>query len=438
MHQQPAVELNTDATLDLSRRPTRFIDERDFRTAGNTVLLTGVPGNLGRFLCAELLRRTATRIYCLVRDGRTGPAKQRLHATLAGAGVPDRELHRVVAVAGDLTKPYLGLPPDELITLADRLGAIYHCAADVRLGGTYARLRAANVAGTAEIARLALAGRRPIPIHHASTLSVFLAARFHDHVERRAVSEHDEPEVCCAGQVGYARTKSVAELLMRQAREHGVPVTVYRLPLLIAHSTTGACAENEYLAALIRAAVHLGVAPAGSDADGGPAELALPVCAVDHAAAAIAVLATSPSPHPTGGTGDNPHVLAPRALPLAEVFARVRHAGYRLRTVSTTRWHELVRQHRHDPEVRAMWALSDVNAHLIPVERTAALPAVDSTRTQRALLENGFRIPPADDAFLDRMIDHLRTIGKLKDVIGDDRNAVNGTVRRTDEIVGRR
>ena len=161
------------------------------------------------------------------------------------------------------------------------------------------------------------------------------------------------------------------------------------------------------------------------------------MCSVDHAAAAVVSLACAPQAGYDGGPGSNAHVLAPRLLPLADVFGRVRAAGHRVRNVPVTRWHELVHAHRHDPAVRATWALSGAGTHLLPVTPHAACPRIDSRHTRRALRENGLHIRPVDSAFLDRMLNHLGTSGKLTEASDDDDLPVPGRIPRTDEVVGR-
>lgn len=401
MHSASIAQLAEDSILGPHLRLAHPPGTDNSTVGTGAVFFTGATGNLGRLLCVEMLRRTAVQVYCLVRAGGGDSADARLRRVLVASGASPHDLWRVTAVPGDLTRPLLGLSVERFATLARRLDEVYHCGADVRLGGSYARLRAANVSGTTEVLRLAMAGR-PSRLHHVSTLSVFLAARSHDHA---VVSECDEPELSHAGQVGYAQTKSVAERLLRQARERGVPVTVYRLPLLIAHARTGVCGANDYLAALIRACIQLRAAPGG--------DLALPVCSVDRAAAAIVSLAAWPPAGHTGEPGGNLHVLDRRPLLLSRVAARARHAGYRIEDVPVRRWRELVTEHRRHTAVRAMWALDAVSDHLLPISARAALPQVDSTMTHRALAGRGLGASAVDDAVLDRMIAYLREIRKL-------------------------
>jgi nonribosomal peptide synthetase DhbF len=161
------------------------------------IFLTGATGFLGGRVLDELLRRTDARVHCLVR-GTMAPRP------------------RVSIVRGDLaSRAWLGL--------ADRVDAIYHCAARVHVALPYAELRAANLLGTAEMARFAATGR-PKRLHYASTLSVFVST------DRNRGTTREDDDLSRTRRVygGYAQTKWAAEVLVRNAG----PAWIYRFGLL--------------------------------------------------------------------------------------------------------------------------------------------------------------------------------------------------------------
>ena len=82
---------------------------------------------------------------------------------------------RIVALAGDLAEPALGLDAEAWAGLRDEIDTIVHCGALVHHLSPYLRLRPANVEGTRTLLRLAAEGRGK-RLHHVSTLSVFAAA----------------------------------------------------------------------------------------------------------------------------------------------------------------------------------------------------------------------------------------------------------------------
>ena len=119
--------------------------------------VTGATGFIGRHLTEQLLRRDAT-VYALVREGSRG----RLDALAQRLDAGDR----LVPVAGDLTKPGLGVDGfDERIDHLFHLAAVYDIEADEETSVT------ANVDGTRHVIEFANAhdvGR----FHHTSSIAV--------------------------------------------------------------------------------------------------------------------------------------------------------------------------------------------------------------------------------------------------------------------------
>ncbi|HEX5915034.1 MAG TPA: SDR family oxidoreductase, partial [Rubrobacter sp.] len=101
-------DLEAEAVLDSEIRPN------DASTASRLerVLLTGATGFLGSFILSELLRRTRTEVYCLVRAAEAEEGGKKLRKALQAYALWDEELSsRIVPVVGDLSEPLLGLGP---------------------------------------------------------------------------------------------------------------------------------------------------------------------------------------------------------------------------------------------------------------------------------------------------------------------------------------
>ena len=120
--------------------------------------VTGATGFIGRHLVAELLKRDGT-IYALVREGSRG----KLDALAQRLDAPEG---RIVPVAGDLSKPGLGIDGfDEPIDHLFHLAAVYDIEADEEAS------ERANVEGTQHVIEFANAhevGR----FHHTSSIAV--------------------------------------------------------------------------------------------------------------------------------------------------------------------------------------------------------------------------------------------------------------------------
>jgi thioester reductase-like protein len=239
-HQDPFEQMFADAILPDDVRPECAVaSSTDLRTA-RRILLTGSTGFLGRALLDELLQTTTAEIVCLVRPtpGRLKPAH-----------------HRVQLVAGDLSHPRLGLSEDGCARLSGDLDAVLHCGAAVNWVFGYPALRAANVLGTLELLRLA--SRSGAAFHFISSLSVCYSTSG----PRIADESFDGMSALRGIHLGYAQTKVVAESLVRQAGERGLPVRVYRPALISGHSATGAFNRDDLISALVRGCVAMATAP---------------------------------------------------------------------------------------------------------------------------------------------------------------------------------
>jgi fatty acid CoA ligase FadD9 len=216
------------------------------RGSARTVLLTGANGYLGRFLCLELLQRleeTDGTLICLVRGSSAEAARERLDAAFDSG---DDELlaryrksaaGRLEVVAGDIGEPNLGLDEGTWQRLAGRVDRIVHPAALVNHVLPYSELFGPNVAGTAELIRLAVTTRiKPFTFLSSVAVGTQLAgAALAEDLDIRALVPVRRLDSAYAG--GYGTSKWAGEVLLRQAHEVcGLPCAVFRSDLILAHS----------------------------------------------------------------------------------------------------------------------------------------------------------------------------------------------------------
>jgi thioester reductase-like protein len=303
------------------------------------VLLTGATGFLGAFLLGDLLSRTGARVHCLVRAADGASGRERIEQTLARYGLwREGWTGRIHAVPGDLGAPRLGLSDAGHRALVDRIEAIYHCGAEVNLVYPYEKLSAANVDGTREVLRLAVATGRA-PVHLVSTVGVFAGAPGDGSVLRESSPTGPAPLL----RQGYTQSKWVAEQLVFRAGEAGVPVTVHRPGRISGHSGSGACQADDFLWRVVRGCVEAGAVPRDVDA---PFNLV----PVDYVSAAI--VEVSRRPEALGGAY---HHVNPVDVSLTEVFGHLREFGHRLAVLDRDEWLSAVRA---DPENAAYPLLS--------------------------------------------------------------------------------
>jgi thioester reductase-like protein len=195
------------------------------------VLLTGATGFLGSHLLDALLRTTNRKIVVIARGSDSEHAGQRVGAALARArGRNDKAAAldpRVEIRSGNLAMPRLGLSEADWTTLAERLGAVFHCGAEVDYVKTYARLRGPNVLGTRAIIDLCAQGSAKT-LHHISTTFIFGWT-----TQLRA--GEDDFNVAMRGlDFGYIQSKWVAEQLVAAAGARGIDARIYRPSLVTA------------------------------------------------------------------------------------------------------------------------------------------------------------------------------------------------------------
>jgi thioester reductase-like protein len=297
------------------------------------VLLTGATGFLGAYLLHALLRDTAAEVVCLGRADDVPPLFKRLRHNLEVHGLWQPAFaRRVQPVVADLGRPTLGLTPDAFQALCQDVDAVYHAAATVNWVVSYEGLRDVNVLGTRELLRLACRHRAK-PFHFISSLAVCYTTTGPDRIdENEDVSAHLD-----GVHLGYAQTKVVAETLVRQAADRGLPATLHRPALLCGASDTGRSNPDDLLARMIRGCVRMGTAP---DLD-----WVLDACPVDHVAGAIVGLTRRPGPEFRAFHLANP---APRQW--RELVLWMSLYGYPVRLVPYESWREQLAREGTSPE----------------------------------------------------------------------------------------
>jgi fatty acid CoA ligase FadD9 len=286
VHGRGATEVRAaELTLD------KFIDAKTLaeapalpRATGipQTVLLTGANGYLGRFLALdwlERLSRAGGQLIAIVRGTDAEAAGKRLEEVF-DSGDP-RLLQRFRALAaghlkvivGDIGEPNLGLDQATWEWLAQSVDLIVHPAALVNHVLPYDQLFGPNVVGTAELIRLAITTRIK-PVNYLSTVSVAMSvdpAKFTEDGDIRTVSPVRAIDDSYAN--GYGNSKWAGEVLLREAHDLcGLPVTVFRSDLILAHSQyAGQLNVPDMFTRLIFSLLVTGVAPASfyeTDAQG--------------------------------------------------------------------------------------------------------------------------------------------------------------------------
>lgn len=308
---------------------------------GDEILLTGASGFLGAYLLASQLERwPQLRIRCLVRCRDSEHGMERIRTNLERYGIwKDGWEHRITALPGDLSKPRFGLEAEAFQSLGAGVTGILHNGAHLSQMASYSQLAATNVGGTRQILEIA-AQNGGLPVQMISSVAVFEASAYRDKV----IEETDDVHAWEGIYNGYSQTKWVSERMVVHAREQGLPVTIYRPPLIAGDSRTGAWHRDDLLYRLLKGCMELGMAP--------DVLWELDLVPVDYVANAVTALAWLPE-----SNGRNFHLHHPNPLPLKDLLTGLIDKGTPLRIVTMEDWLEEISAAPSNPlhEMRAFF-----------------------------------------------------------------------------------
>lgn len=397
----PTIEAIAAALADLDSPPVStpvhrhgdaMLDPTIFEMGGadepQNVLITGATGFLCGFLLADLLRATPHRAHCLVRATSRAAGLERVRGNLTRYGLwDDRFTDRIAIVVGDLEQPQLGLSQDEISALADQLDAIYHGGAIVDFIQPYERLRAANVQGTHEIIRLAFQGGR-LPLNFISTIAIFDTR---DQNGSRQLTEADVPNADAGFRNGYGESKWIAEQLVTQAGQRGLPIRVFR-PGVVSGDTEHGAWQPDLAATLLKTYAVQGNAI--SPAPNGVFNAA----PVDYVARAILHIARAPR-----SMGGVYHLTNPRPTTWDEIYAAMARIGHPVRVLPYGQWMDAIAVDDRSHELRPFLPYFRARGQVWQIRQ----PRMDCSRTLAALDGSGIVCPPFDERLLSTYLDYL-------------------------------
>ncbi len=290
----------------------------------NVILLTGSTGILGVFLLHELLQKTSAQIYCLVRSDNVTNGFSRIEAHLHQHQLwQEAWKSRLVPIIGDLSKPRLGLTSEEFINLARQVDRIYHCGAWVNVVYPYSLLRTANVKSTEEILRLACLYKTK-SVHYISTVDVFSSTGVRQVREQDGIGKVSN---LCSG---YAESKAIAEKLVMEAHNRGVPVSIYR-PSNIIGTTQCGITSNGFIGKMLKSCLQMGTVP--------NLEASVNLVTVDYVSKAIIGLSQQAQ---NGGKAF--HIINPQPISWRSLAHWLNHEGYPIKIISHESWYRQLDQ----------------------------------------------------------------------------------------------
>lgn len=191
-----------------------------------TLFITGFPG----FIANRLLQRLALsdcRFILLVQSSLASRAAEEIARI---AQVTGKSVDNFQVVEGDISKPGLGLFPEELDLVQQRVTRIFHLAAIYDLAVHREPALQVNVSGTRNVLELARSLPQLRQFHHVSTC--YVAGK------REGLVLESELRHKAGFRNFYEESKYFGEVEVELAK-HDLPVTIYRPAVVCGHSQTG-------------------------------------------------------------------------------------------------------------------------------------------------------------------------------------------------------
>lgn len=211
----------------------------------NSVLLTGSTGYLGVHILYDLIKKSNSVIYCLVRDKNNVKAKKRLIDKLRfyfGTDILEYIDSRIKIIEGSVTLANFGLSDDEYKALGDTIDTVIHSAAIVSHYGDKNLFYTVNVGGTDNVINFCKTNN--IRMNHISTTSVSATSvanvshmvSFDEHCLYIGQNYSDNI---------YIKSKFEAEHHIYLAMQDGLIASIYRLGNITARLSDGKFQEND-------------------------------------------------------------------------------------------------------------------------------------------------------------------------------------------------
>ena len=396
----PILDLGGEVVLDPTIQP---VGNAVSVSNPKNIFLTGGTGYLGAFIIKELLEVSTATLYCLVRASNPEEGKSKLENNLQQYGIwQDHYSGRIIPIIGDLAQPHLGISAEQFENLAANIDTIYHSAALLNYVYPYSALKTANVLGTQEVLRLACQTKVK-PFHYVSSVAVFESSAYAGKLVKEDDNFHDWEGIF----LGYSQTKWVAEKLVKIAGSRGLPITIYRPPLISGDSKTGICNTHDFINLMIKGCLQMGSFP---DVD-----YMLDMSPVDYVSKSVVYLSRQEI-----SVGKAFHLQHPQPASLKSLVDWVRSFGFSLKMIPYEEWQaELINNvtspdnplYTLRPFLLERW--SDEQITIPDLYLQARRPIISCEETLAALKGSSIVCPPIDSQLLMTYTSYLVQTGFL-------------------------
>ena len=378
-----SINLADEASLPADMFGAEFaqslISHRDACKTVEQVFMTGATGFLGAYVLHNLLEANSTlEICCLVRADSEQHGLSRIHQNLEKYELWNPAFaERVQVVLGDVTQPKFGLDSETYDRLAESVDLLLHNAAGVNFMQGYSQLKPINVGGTENALRFAC-HRKIKAYHHVSTLFTFSIL---DHMQQSVVKESHNPARHELLFGGYLQSKWVADNLVQQARDLGLPVTIYRPGIVTGDSRSG-MSSDDIISRTLASAIQLGCTPTDNTQ--------FPFTPVDYVGEAIAKLALTPE-----SVNRNYHLVNRDLVDWPTLIGWLADVGYKIDILPYEDWLQKLKQSSAESAGTMLSALLPLIPELQLSGEAERLdpPTFDCSQSEEALAAQGVQCP---------------------------------------------
>ncbi|KAL2813106.1 hypothetical protein BJX63DRAFT_432153 [Aspergillus granulosus] len=225
------------------------------------ILLTGATGSLGAHILSRLMQKNSVKkVYCLVRASNPSNALDRVLSNLASRSLPMINVSKIVALPGQLGSEDFGLPSSILGELHTSLTKVIHSAWAVNFTLGVKSFEAQHIKGVHNLINLCLSSKRTSPAQFYFCSSISAAAGT---PLPATISEAPIPDLAHAQNMGYARSKLVAERIVQAAAEKTEMVAkVLRVGQIVGDTVYGKWNTTEAIPLMLQTAHTLKALPA--------------------------------------------------------------------------------------------------------------------------------------------------------------------------------
>ena len=367
----------------------------------NGVLLTGATGFLGAHILAELLQQSDRKVYCLVRgENFESRLRQSLDYYFPGQFI-NLLGERIFVINGELCLPRFGLSETNYQSLAKLIDTVIHAAAHVKHFGDYDEFEWVNVKGTQEVVNFCTSfGLR---MGHVSTISVAGVDMVHN--KDSAFTENDFYIGQHYMDNVYVRSKIEAENLIYQSTGLGLKATVFRVGMLTGRYSDGHFQRNISENAMynrLKSIIQLKSVPFDI------IRANLDFTPVDSCANSLVKIILSDA-----AEGRVFHLLNHHKLSIIDLIGMLGSLGISINVLSTSEFKYFVEDVARDKVRKKLLAglVTDFNQ-----EKTLYYTSpikIDSDYTQKYLKQLDFEWPDVTIDYLQKLLNHMKTVGFL-------------------------